>query len=76
MVEKAQDDVLIAVPDRSVVLVLPAGAKSAPRFQMRATREWREAMNPCSREVLLCDGEKLSETPAKAKPSSFLGWLR
>jgi hypothetical protein len=75
LVEKAQGEVLLAVPDRSVVLVLPVSAKSAPRFQMRATREWREAMNPCSRQVLRSDGESILASPPEVKPRGVLSWL-
>jgi hypothetical protein len=75
LTEKAQDDVLVAIPDRSVLLVLPASAKAAPRFAFRVTREWREAMNPCSRQVLLCDGESLTATSPKARPRALLDWL-
>jgi hypothetical protein len=75
LVEKAQDEVLVAIPDRSVVLVLPVSAKSAPRFQMRVTREWREAMNPCSREVLACDGESLEVAPDQPRSRALLDWL-
>jgi len=75
LVEKAQDEVLVAIPDRSVVLVLPASAESAPRFQMRATREWREAMNPCSRQVIRCDGEQLATAQATAPSRVLLDWL-
>ena len=75
LIEKAQDEVLVAIPDRSVVLVLPVSAKSAPRFQMRVTREWREAMNPCSRQVLACDGESLAVAPDQPKSRALLDWL-
>jgi hypothetical protein len=75
LVEKAQDEVLLAIPDRSVVLVLPASAESAPRFHFRVTREWREAMNPCSRSVLRCNGDLLAVAEANPKSRALLDWL-
>jgi hypothetical protein len=75
LVEKAQDQVLLAIPDRSVVLVLPASASSAPRFQFRVTREWREAMNPCSRRVLRCDGDLLTAIEPNTRSRELLDWI-
>ena len=54
--ERAGGDVMLGVPDRGVVLALPAALPSAERFERRVLREWREAMNPCSRELLITDG--------------------
>ncbi|MBV8194860.1 MAG: hypothetical protein JOY80_04970 [Candidatus Dormibacteraeota bacterium] len=56
---RAEGDVLLAVPDRSVLLALPAALPSASRFGRRVLREWRESMNPCSHEVLETDGTRL-----------------
>jgi hypothetical protein len=76
--ERAGGDVLLAVPDRSVVLALPAALPSAQRFRMRAVREWREAMNPVSRELLVTDGASLREVERRSRRSGLelLGWLR
>lgn len=77
-VERAGGDVLLAVPDRSLVFALPARFPTAGRFRMRVVREWREAMNPVSRELLVTDGASLSEVPRPARRSrlELLGWLR
>jgi hypothetical protein len=77
-VERAGGEVLLAVPDRSMVLALPAHLPAAARFRMRVVREWREAMNPVSRELLITDGRSLREVPRHVRHSgpTLLGWLR
>ena len=60
LVEKAGGDVLLAHPDRELVLAIPAGAEGAKDFRARVTRTWRGAMNPVSKEILRTDGEQLS----------------
>jgi hypothetical protein len=74
---RAGSDVLLAVPDRSVVLALPAALPSAERFPRRVNREWRDAMNPCSREVLLTDGQSLRAVSRRTRLSGpvVLPWL-
>jgi hypothetical protein len=76
--ERSGGDVLLAVPDRSEVLAVPAGSPGAARFRMRAVRAWREAMNPVSRGVLVTDGVSLSEVVVAPPRAGFelLGWLR
>jgi hypothetical protein len=76
-VERAGGDVLIAVPDRSVALAMPAALPAAQRFGQRVLREWREAMNPCSRDVLISDGESLRPVPRRRAPAAamLLPWL-
>jgi hypothetical protein len=76
-VERAGGDVLIGVPDRSVALVIPAALPAAQRFGARVLREWREAMNPCSRDVLLTDGKSLRPVPRRRAPAAamILPWL-
>jgi len=59
LVQRARGDVLLAVPDRGVLLALPSALPSAERFQRRVMREWREGMNPCSHQVLETDGERV-----------------
>jgi len=79
LAERSRGDVLLAVPDRSTVLAIPAALPGAIRFRMRAVREWREAMNPVSREVLVTDGTELRELERRTpKRGGFelLGWLR
>ena len=75
--ERAGGDVVLAVPDRSVVLALPAGLPSEERFERRALREWREALNPCSRELLVTDGRSLRALSRRSKVSGpvVLPWL-
>jgi hypothetical protein len=75
--ERAGSDVLLGVPDRGVVLALPASLPSADRFQRRVLREWREAMNPCSREVMVTDGHRLRAVSRRSRTSgpAVLPWL-
>lgn len=74
-VARAQCDVLLANPDRSQLLVVPITAPSADRFAMRAAREWREAMNPVSREVLISDGSTIQLVGRKRSRLDLLPWL-
>lgn len=75
--ERAGGEVMLAVPDRGVVLALPAALPSAERFGRRVLREWREALNPCSREVLITDGRSLRAVArgSKASVPAVLPWL-
>jgi hypothetical protein len=77
LAERAGGDVLLGVPDRGTVLALPAALPSAERFQRRVLREWREAMNPCSREVLVTDGHGLRAVSRRSRTSgpAVLPWL-
>ena len=61
----AEGDVLLAVPDRRLVLAIAARLPGAERFGRRVLREWREAMNPCSRDLLVTDGESLRAVPRR-----------
>jgi hypothetical protein len=76
-VHAAAGDVLIAAPDRGVVLAVPATQPNADRFQRRVLREWREAMNPCSHEVLLTDGTSLTSVSRRRQRGGalVLPWL-
>ncbi|HEY0410491.1 MAG TPA: hypothetical protein VGE42_09520 [Candidatus Dormibacteraeota bacterium] len=78
LVEKAGGEVLLAHPDRSVVLAIPAGSDREEGFRRRVLRSWREAMNPVSRAVLVADGSRLEERgTATARPRlGVMGWLR
>ena len=71
--KRAGGDVLVANPDRSLLLVIPADLPSAKRFGMRATREWREAMNPVSREVFAVRQDGLAVVARKS--SAVMPWL-
>ena len=74
---RAGGDVLLGIPDRGVVLALPAALPSADRFQRRVVREYREAMNPCSRELLVTNGTALRVVSRRSRNSGpvVLPWL-
>ena len=63
--DMAGDEVLLAVPGRGVVLAIAAHAKGVDRFTRRVLQEWREAMHPCSRELLATDGASLRAVPRR-----------
>ena len=75
--ERAGGDVLLGAPDRGAVLALPASLPSSDRFQRRVLKEWREAMNPCSRELLITDGQRLRAVSRRSQTSGpvVLPWL-
>jgi hypothetical protein len=60
LTERAGGDVLLAYPDRELVLAVPAGSEGAADFRQRVTRTFRAALNPVSRDVLRSDGERLT----------------
>jgi hypothetical protein len=74
---RAGGEVLLGVPDRGVVLAIPAALPNAERFERRVTREWRDALNPCSRELLVTDGQTLRAFSRKKRLSGpvVLPWL-
>ena len=74
----AGGDVLIAVPDRAVVLAVPAGdADAATRFRQRVLRSFRESLSPLSRAVLRASSDGLTEEQApKRDRLSLLDRLR
>lgn len=76
LVERSGGEILIGVPDRGLALVLPASLPAAETFGRRVLREWREAMNPCSREVLRSDGTTLRVLEHGRLRTSLLPWLR
>ena len=58
----ARADVLVAVPERTVVLAVPAGDDEATvRFRQRVLRSFREALSPLSRAVLVAGDNGLRE---------------
>jgi hypothetical protein len=77
LADRAGGDVLLGLPDRGVVLALPAALPTAERFERRVTREWRDAMNPCSRELLVTDGRSLRAVSRRKRLSGpvVLPWL-
>lgn len=76
LAERAGGDVLVAVPDRGVVLALPSRLPSASVFDRRVMREWREAMNPCSHAILETDGVVLRpRDPGNGRRAWVFPWL-
>jgi hypothetical protein len=75
LVERSGGDVLIGLPDRAVALIIPAALPAAETFGRRVLQEWREAMNPCSRDVLRADGSTLRAVEHGRRNSSLLPWL-
>lgn len=75
LVERSGGDVLIGLPDRAVALIIPARLSAAESFGRRVLQEWREAMNPCSREVLHSDGSSLRAVEHGRRTTSLLPWL-
>ena len=74
--ERAGCDVLVAVPDRGVVLALPSQLPSATVFDRCVTREWRESMNPCSHTILETDGVALRRRdPGSGRRAWVMPWL-
>lgn len=74
----AGGDVLLAVPDRGLMLAIASRLPSADRFARRVLREFREAMHPCSRDLLITDGASLrtvSRTGGRAG-SIVMPWLQ
>lgn len=75
LAERAGGDVLLAVPDRGVVLAVPARLPSAERFDRRVLQEWREAMNPCSHAILETDGKGLRGHDQGGRMGWVMPWL-
>lgn len=76
LVERAGGDILIGIPDRALALVLPAALPAAESFGRRVVQEWRDAMNPCSREVLRSDGSTLRVVERGRRQTPLLPWLK
>ncbi len=75
LVERSGGDILIGLPDRAVALIIPASLPAAATFGQRVLQEWRESMNPCSREVLRSDGATLRVVEHARRSTSLLPWL-
>ena len=75
LVERSGGDILVGVPDRGLALVIPAALPAAEDFGRRVLHEWREAMNPLSREVLRSDGTRLAAVDRGRRTPSLLPWL-
>jgi len=78
--QKAGGDVILAVPDRSVIMAIPLAAETLRSFRHRVTQAHRDAMNPCSVELLITDGASLrshDEHGAQTrKRLPLMAWLR
>lgn len=75
LADRAGGDILIGVPDRGVALVMPALLPTAADFPRRVLHEWRESMNPLSREVLRSDGSSVQAVERGRRAPSLLPWL-
>jgi hypothetical protein len=79
LADRAGGDVLIGVPDRALVLAIPAAAPGAERFSRRVLQAFREAMTPCSRELLVTDGSTLRTEPhaeRRRRGPTLMAWLQ
>lgn len=78
LVARAGGDVLLATPDRGLVLAVPVDAPGAADFARRSLRAWREALNPCSSQVLRSDGVAVTPVLSQRaeRPSARLRRLR
>lgn len=68
LVERAGGDVLLATPDRGEVLAVPVSAPGAATFQNRVVRAWREALQACSRQVVVTNGTGLAAVDSREAP--------
>ncbi len=75
LVERSGGDILIGLPDRAVALIIPAALPAAETFGRRVLQEWRDSMNPCSRDVLRSDGSSLRAVEHARRTTSLLPWL-
>lgn len=79
LADRAGGDVLVGVPDRALVLAIPAAAPSADHFGRRVLQAYREAMTPCSRDLLVTDGSSLRAAPGKERRGrgpTIMAWLQ
>jgi len=77
--DRAGGDVLIGVPDRALLLAVPAAAPGAESFGRRVLQAYRDAMTPCSREVLVTDGSSLGALPReqrRRRGPTLMAWLQ
>lgn len=78
LAERAEGDVLIGIPDRALLLAIPAASDHADRFARRVLQAYRDAMTPCSREVLVTDGSTLRAVPRaerRRRGPVLMAWL-
>lgn len=79
LADRAGGDVLVGIPDRALVLAIPAAAPHAERFQRRILQAYRDAMTPCSRDILVTDGTSLRTLPReerRRRGPTIMAWLQ
>ena len=79
MVERAGGEVLVGVPDRALMLAIPADLPGAERFPRRVQQAFRDAMTPVSRDVLVTDGTNLRALPRperRRRGPALMAWLQ
>jgi hypothetical protein len=79
LVDRAGGDVLLGLPDRALMLAIPAASPGAEKFARRVQQEFRNAMTPVSRDVLVTDGENLRALPREEKRRrgpALMAWLQ
>ena len=77
-VTAAGGDVVLGVPDRTLVLAIPESADTLRSFRHRVTQSYREAMAPCSPDLLITDGtttRPFDERPSARSASLRGGWM-
>jgi len=77
--DRAGGDVYLGVPDRALVLAIPASTQGAEQFGRRVLQAFRDAMTPCSRDVLVTDGSNLrllSRGERRRRAPSLMPWLQ
>jgi hypothetical protein len=67
LTDRAGGEVLMATPDRGMVLVVPVDGPGAAEFPRRVVRAWRAAMNPCSTQVVRSDGVSVTAVPSRTE---------
>lgn len=77
--DKAGGDVLLGIPDRALLLAVPANAPGAERFPRRVQQAFRDAMTPVSRDILVTDGNavRLAQRDTRRRRGpALMGWLQ
>lgn len=78
-VDKAGGDVLLGIPDRALLLAVPAAAPGAERFPRRVQQAFRDAMTPVSRDVLITDGTGVrfaGRESRRRRGPQLMAWLQ
>ncbi len=77
--DKAGGDVLLGIPDRALLLAVPAAAPGAERFPRRVQQAFRDAMTPVSRDILVTDGTSISlaqRDNRRRRGPALMAWLQ